>query len=73
MNRAPLLALPALLLTSLAYACDHAGEHWKAADTDNDGIPDAWETTHGLDPKDPVDANYLVGGYTNVERYLNRL
>jgi len=37
MNRAPLLALPALLLTSLAYACDHAGDHWKAADTDNDG------------------------------------
>jgi hypothetical protein len=43
------------------------------ADTDNDGIPDAWETTHGLDPKDPADANYLVGGYTNVERYLNSL
>ena len=37
MSRAPLLALPALLLTSLAYACDHAGDHWKAADTDNDG------------------------------------
>ena len=37
MHRAPLLALPALLLTSLAYACDHAGDHWKAADTDNDG------------------------------------
>ena len=37
MNRAPLLALPALLLTSFAYACDHAGEPWKAADTDKDG------------------------------------
>src|SRR3954470_2865872 len=42
-------------------------------DTDNDGIPDAWETTHGLDPKNPSDANDLVGGYTNVERYLNGL
>ena len=36
-NRAMLAALPALLLTSLGYACDHAGDHWKAADTDKDG------------------------------------
>jgi len=27
-----------------------------APDTDNDGIPDNWETEHGLDPDDPVDA-----------------
>jgi Ca2+-binding EF-hand superfamily protein len=26
-----------LLLTSLGYACDHAGDHWKEADTDKDG------------------------------------
>jgi Ca2+-binding EF-hand superfamily protein len=36
-NRATLFALPALLLTSLGYACDHAGDHWKEADTDKDG------------------------------------
>jgi hypothetical protein len=25
-------------------------------DSDNDGIPDAWETRHGLNPNDPADA-----------------
>src|SRR4030095_162879 len=25
-------------------------------DTDGDGIPDAWETAHGLDPGNPADA-----------------
>jgi len=47
--------------------------HAPQADIDNDGIPDAWETTHGLDPKNPADADYIVGGYTNVERYLDSL
>ena len=43
-------------------------------DTDNDGIPDAWETAHGLDPKNPADASKLAkNGYTNLEEYLNGL
>ena len=44
-------------------------------DTDNDGIVDAWEVAHGLDPKDPSDAQKLAGagGYTNLEEYLNSL
>jgi hypothetical protein len=43
-------------------------------DTDNDGIPDAWENAHGLDPKNPADACALAkSGYTNLEEYLNSL
>jgi hypothetical protein len=44
------------------------------ADTDCDGIPDAWEVKHGLDPKDPADgAAFRPDGYTNLEHYLNEL
>lgn len=44
-------------------------------DTDGDGIPDAWEISHGLDPKNPKDANLVSvkNGYTNLENYLNEL
>jgi hypothetical protein len=37
-------------------------------------MPDAWETAHGLAPKDARDgAAYAANGYTNVENYLNEL
>ena len=44
-------------------------------DTDRDGMPDAWELAHGLDPKNPADRNGGVerDGYTNLERYLASL
>jgi hypothetical protein len=44
-------------------------------DSDHDGIPDAWERAHGLDPGDVSDgARYADGsGYTNLELYLNSL
>ena len=44
-------------------------------DTDGDGIPDAWEISHGLDPKNPKDGNQVSAqsGYTNLENYLNEL
>ncbi|GEM_PF-989906 len=43
------------------------------ADSDQDGMPDRWETDHGLDPGDPSDgAKDRDGdGYTNVEEFLN--
>jgi hypothetical protein len=38
-------------------------------------MPDAWETAHGLDPKDPSDSSKDRDGdgYTNIEEYLNDL
>lgn len=43
-------------------------------DGDADGMPDAWETEHGLDPADPSDGPAIAeGGYSNVEVYLNEL
>ncbi len=44
------------------------------ADSDHDGMPDAWETAHGLDPHNTRDgAAFAANGYTNVENYLNEL
>ncbi len=44
-------------------------------DADRDGMPDAWEVAHGLNPKDPADGprESTPGGYTNLELYLNEL
>ncbi len=42
-------------------------------DSDNDGMPDQWETVHGLD-KTRNDANRkMPSGYTAIEEYLNEL
>jgi len=50
------------------------------ADSDLDGMPDAWELEHGLDPlsPDPNGSELSVSlsgvpGYTNLECYLNEL
>jgi hypothetical protein len=42
-------------------------------DADGDGIPDDWEIRHGLNPKDPSDANRVpaADGYTYLEHFLN--
>jgi pectate lyase len=43
-------------------------------DADDDGMPDAWETDHGLDPARADGAGDRDGdGYTNVEEYLDGL
>jgi hypothetical protein len=42
-------------------------------DSDNDGMPDAWEIKYDLDPNDPSDAvkDCNGDGYTNIEKYIN--
>ncbi len=43
-------------------------------DTDRDGMPDAWEESHQLDPKDPADGAAIdASGYSRLELYLNEL
>lgn len=45
------------------------------ADADEDGMPDEWETAHGLNPNDVADGakDRNGDGYTNVEEYINGL
>ncbi len=44
-------------------------------DSDNDGMPDDWESRHGLNPKDTTDASKDLNGdgYTNIEDFINGL
>ena len=43
-----------------------------APDGDGDGMPDAWETEHGLDPANGDDhSTVTASGYTAIEDYIN--
>lgn len=49
---------------------EYTGTPYK--DADSDGMPDEWETKHGLNPKNAADASLDRDndGYTNIEEYL---
>ncbi|HLA39350.1 MAG TPA: thrombospondin type 3 repeat-containing protein, partial [Candidatus Glassbacteria bacterium] len=41
-------------------------------DSDGDGMPDEWETAHGLNPADETDHGKIMeSGYTAIEEYCN--
>jgi hypothetical protein len=43
-----------------------------ARDSDGDGMPDAWEQAHGLNPRQPGDQLHRMrSGYPAIEEYLN--
>ena len=50
--------------TCTVYVCD---------DSDNDDLPDCWETIYGLDPNDPNDADTDLDSdsYNNLSEYLH--
>jgi hypothetical protein len=53
---------------------NYQGKPYK--DSDNDGLPDEYETSHGLNPKDPTDSAKPAkdgSGYSNIEVWLNTL
>jgi pectate lyase len=46
----------------------------RPTDTDNDGMPNAWETARGLNPNNGDDhSTVMPSGYTAIEEYINEL
>lgn len=45
----------------------------KKNDTDNDGMPDAWENANGTDSAKNDAMNIAANGYANIENYINSI
>ncbi|MEW6367719.1 MAG: IPT/TIG domain-containing protein [Acidobacteriota bacterium] len=58
-----------------AFAVDWTTPPPAPQDSDSDGMPDSWETAHGLDPTRQDHNGTVLSplGYTNLEVYLNEL
>lgn len=64
-----------VIWTELQAGGEEKTEHSVAAqDTDQDGIPDAWEKQHGLKADEATDGSVLAAdGYSQLEHYLEAL
>ena len=62
-----------MIISKVGGYPEYKGSPYK--DADKDGIPDAWETKNGLNPKVADDAKEikLHKYYTNIEVYINSL
>lgn len=45
----------------------------KKADSDGDGMPDAWETANGTNPNSDDAMTIAANGYANIENYINSI
>ena len=45
----------------------------KRVDTDNDGMPDAWENANGTNPSKNDAMVKAANGYVNIENYINSI
>ena len=66
------------LTTQFGFTNGGAGHVFGAPaplDTDNDGMPDAWEIAHGLNPNvfDALNVSTTNAPYLNIEDYINGL
>ena len=62
--------------TAASFAYSNDGVTNAVNDTDRDGMPNAWELEHGLNPNDPSDGAMVslsADDYTNLELFLNEL
>ncbi len=62
--------------TSLPIGAPDTWTWWKgskAVDSDNDGMPDAWETANGTDPNKADATVVAANGYLNIENYINSI
>lgn len=61
---------------TLPYGVPSSWTVWKGnarIDSDNDGMPDAWETANGTDPNKDDAMTIAANGYTNIENYINSI
>jgi len=61
---------------TLPYGVPSSWNVWKGnvrVDSDNDGMPDAWEIANGTDPNKDDAMTIAANGYTYIENYINSI